>query len=93
MFCPFGKTPPLVHELLGRGWNIEAKLIGQKLDEALLVQDQRNVVDGGTVVNVDDLVRVGNFKTVLTVFLNLFDSRHPSFLKTNLEAPLATIDK
>ncbi len=55
MFSPFGQIPPIEHKLLGRSWNIETKLVGQQVDKALLVQDKRNVVDCGAVVDVDDL--------------------------------------
>ena len=56
MLCPLCEAPPLAHELSGlsRG-HLEAELGGEELHEALLVQLQGDVVDGGAVAHVDHL--------------------------------------
>ena len=59
MLCPLREAPPLAHELPGlaaRG-HLEAELGGEELHEALLVQLQGHVVDGGAVAHVDHLQR------------------------------------
>jgi hypothetical protein len=55
MFGPLCQPFPLDHELLGQDGNVKAELITQQIDQTLLRQDQRNVVDRRAIVNVDHL--------------------------------------
>ena len=55
MLSPFCEPLPLGHEFLGGRRDVQVQLVTEEIDQTLLVQDQGNVVDGWTVVDVDHL--------------------------------------
>ena len=55
MLSTFRQTLPLDHELLGEDRNIQAELIPEEINQTLLVENQRHVIDGWTVVDIDHL--------------------------------------
>ena len=55
MLGPVGQLLPLLHELLLGHAHAQAKPLGQLVDQTLLAEHQRNVVDGWTIGNVDHL--------------------------------------
>ena len=55
MLSPFCEPLPLGHEFLGGRRDVQVQLVTEEIDQTLLVQDQGNVVDGWTVMNVDHL--------------------------------------
>ena len=76
MLSSFSESLPLGHELLGGRRDVQPELIPEEINQALLVEDQGNVVDGWTVVNVDYLnnkdkwlsqIRTGTFWWVVWV--------------------------
>ena len=55
MFSPFSHFFPFGHEPLGGWWDSQVELSPQDLNQTLLVQHQRYVIDGRTVVYIDHL--------------------------------------